>query len=370
MGMADLDHTLAVARHWGQLPADTVVIEVEPADTSFGLGFSEELADCIDPILDMVREELGHSAAPVLPDRELADDDPTSETTGGAVPVARADAPELSEAITTLEGYAGDHAEARLQSGRCPSLVDALARDAPGVALAGRVRPWGVFLESGGDWFDAVPLGDGRVGIVVGNVPGRGPEAAPTMSDLRAAVRAYVVLDGGSPSRLVADVDRLADRAGLGRGTRLVYLVLDPATGGVRYVNAGGAPPLLLTGDAPTGEFVDVARSVAIGEAASAPRPEVTLQLVAGSTMLLFTDGLVESRTVPRVTGLDRLRRAAAEGPAPLEELCDHVLRVCTRSLRRDDDICLLGVRVVPNTVPTRQPSGRPYGAGEVGSRR
>nr|MDQ3574782.1 hydrogenase maturation protease [Actinomycetota bacterium] len=56
MGLVDLDHTLAMARHWGGLPADTVVIEVEPAEASFGLGFSEELGACLDPILEMVRD--------------------------------------------------------------------------------------------------------------------------------------------------------------------------------------------------------------------------------------------------------------------------------------------------------------------------
>lgn len=58
MEMVDIDHTMGVVRHWGEAPADTVVIEVEPAETSFGPGFSEELAGCVDPILDMVRLEL------------------------------------------------------------------------------------------------------------------------------------------------------------------------------------------------------------------------------------------------------------------------------------------------------------------------
>ena len=62
MGMVDLDHTLAMARHWGGLPVDTTVIEVEPAEASFGLGFSEALDACLDRILDLVREELADVA--------------------------------------------------------------------------------------------------------------------------------------------------------------------------------------------------------------------------------------------------------------------------------------------------------------------
>jgi len=347
MGLVDLDHTLAFARHWGELPVDTVVIEVEPADTSFGLGFSDEMAACIDPILDMVREELGGLADGVGLRPDLVGAQPPMEAAVGAHVLATDPRPEEpSEAMTELVGYARDHSEARLQSGRAPSLFDGPTSAVPGVALAGRVRPWGVFLDSGGDWFDAVPLGDGRLGIVVGNVDGRGAEVAATMSDLRAAVRAYAVLDDGSPARLVRRLDRLAETTGLGHRARLVYLTLDRATGEIRFTNAGGCPLLVVGDDAVGGRFVDAARSTPVGQTPGDDRPEATLRLAAGSTLLMFTDGLVESRSVSRAVGVERLRRAAAAGPTSLDDLCDHVVKVCTRSLRRDDDICLLGVRL------------------------
>jgi hypothetical protein len=155
--VADIDHTIAMARQWGGLPADTVVIEVEPAETSLGLGFSEELARCIDPILDMVRDEMGDAGA--MPEPEV----PVDEV----------------EPMSELLGYAQDHADARHQSRRAPAL------EVAGLVLAGRVRPWGVFTESGGDWFDAIPLEDDLVGVVMGNVAGRGVEQAPAMADLR-----------------------------------------------------------------------------------------------------------------------------------------------------------------------------------------
>ena len=215
----------------------------------------------------------------------------------------------------------------------------------PGVALVGRLRPWGVFVESGGDWFDAVPLEGGSLGIVVGNVDGRGVEAAGAMSDLRAAVRAYVVLDGHCPSRLVGDLDRLADATGLGRHARLLYLSLDPATGHVRYVNAGGCPPLVLEPGRSSGRFVG-AGGPPLGAGAHVDRCEGALSLTADSTMLLCTDGLVQSRSVSRAAGLERLRLAAAGGPPELEDLCQRVLDACIGDLRRDDDICLLGVRL------------------------
>ena len=117
------------------------------------------------------------------------------------------------------------------------------------------------------------------------------------MSDLRAAVRAYLVLDGESPGRLIGHLDRLVDATGLGRDARLVYLTLDPATGDIRFSNAGSCPPLL------DGRFVDAARSGPLGSVRVGDRPEGTLRLRAGSTLLLFTDGLVESRAVPARSG-------------------------------------------------------------------
>lgn len=347
MGMVDLDHTLAMARHWGGLPVDTVVIEVEPAEASFGLGFSEDLAACLDPILEMVREELAGVADHAGRRRDF-DADEASAYLSPAVasdPVDRVVEP--SDDLHGLLDYARHHAQARLQTThRAPALVDKMSSDVPGVVLAGQLRPWGVFVESGGDWFDAVPLDGGSLGIVVGNVEGRGVEAAAAMSDLRAAVRAYVVVDGHSPSRVVRHVDRLAEATGLGRKARLLYLLLDPATGEIRYVNAGSCPPLLLDRARPNGGFADIDGGRPLGAVADMDRYEGTIRLTADSTMLLFTDGLVQSRAVSRQAGLERLRLAAAKGPPELDDLCEHVLAVCMDGLRRDDDICLLGVRL------------------------
>jgi serine phosphatase RsbU (regulator of sigma subunit) len=165
------------------------------------------------------------------------------------------------------------------------------------------------------------------------------------MSELRAAVRAYAVLDGDSPARVVRHLDRLAEATGLGDQARLVYLAFHPATGEIRFSNAGNCPPLVLSGDARSANFHDEACSVPLGAMAGADRPEATLRLAHGSTLLLFTDGLVENRGTSRAEGLEHLRRAALDGPDRLEDLCDHVVHVCSAGIRRDDDICLLGVR-------------------------
>lgn len=313
----DVDLSLTVARQWGGLPADTVIIEVEPADAGYGPGFSEALAGCFDPILDMVREELAGVAFDVPEDAAPAPAGDVWAEDGGP--------------MADLVGYARDHARARC-SRSSPAPVD-------GVDLAGRVEPWGVFTDSGGDWYDALPLDGDRTAIVIGDVPGRGVEAAVAMSEMRAAVRAYAALEGDSPARVVSHLDRLAETTGLGAGARVLYLVLDGST--VRFVNAGGCPPLLLDGVAGAA-FVDAAMSGPVGEGG---RTEATLDLGLRSTLLLYTAGLVESRRVPRAIGMERLRQVADDAPFALDALCDRVLSGCTDGLRRDDDICLLAVR-------------------------
>ena len=312
----DVDHGLTLARQWGGLPADTVVIEVEPADTGYGPGFSEELAGSFDPMLDMVCEEIAQV--------DLEEPEPAPAPAGDLWA-------DDGGAMADLVGYARDHARAR-RSHSSPAPVD-------GVDLAGRVEPWGVFTDSGGDWYDALPLDGDRTAIVIGDVPGRGVEAAVAMSEVRAAVRAYAALEGDSPARVVSHLDRLAESTGLGRGARVLYLVLDGST--VRFVNAGGCPPLLLDGVSGA-SFIDAAMSGPVGERG---HPEATLELGLRSTLLLYTGGLVESRRVPRAVGMERLRQVAGEAPFALDALCDRVLAACTDGLRRDDDICVLAVR-------------------------
>jgi serine phosphatase RsbU (regulator of sigma subunit) len=172
------------------------------------------------------------------------------------------------------------------------------------------------------------------------------------MSDLRAAVRAYVVRDGDSPATLVGHLDRLAETTGLGQQARLMYVVVQPATGEVRYCSAAGCPPLVFDSRTADGRFAGASGGPRLGATGGPERRETSLRLTPGSTLLLFTDGLVQSRAVSRSAGLRQLRDAAMRGPDGLEELCEHVLAVCTGKLRRDDDICLLGVRLLAGAVP------------------
>jgi len=343
MGLVDLDHTLAMARHWGGLPVETTVIEVEPAEATFGIGFSEQLATCLEPIIDMVCAELADAAAGVgHPD--FAPDDVVAEQ---PEPFHRFDSGPVypSRGLSDLVGYAELHADARRQATRGLALVDKV----PGLALATRTRPWGAFVDQGGDWFDVIPLEGGAVGMVMGNVGARGVAATAAMGDLRAAVRAYAVLDGQVPSKVLEHLDRLAEATGLGQGARLSYVKLEPATSTVKYASAGGCPPFHLEVGGRRGSFLSMDAGAPLGAAEGAPRTDATTLVSPGSTLLLFTEGLVQSGTVSRATGMERLRELAGGGPADIESLCDRVFTGCAGNVRRDDDICLLAVRVPTN---------------------
>ena len=337
-GVVDIDHTLAIARHYGALPPETVIIEVEPADCSFGPGFSETLAASFDAIVALVREELGRPGENAggldIPGERSVVVHPAREPSSEVGP---------SPGLTTLIRYAREHEESRTPGFQRERPIDRSRAARAGLALAGRRRPWGVNLTTGGsDWFDAVPLENGWWGCLVGDVAGRGAEATASMVDLRAAARAYAILDGRRPARVLEQLDRLARATGLGAHATLVYVALHPASGELRLSNAASCPPLIVTQQSDA-RFVAGAMGHALG--AKTERPEERIMLDRATTVLLFTDGLVGTGPEPVAGALERLRHAVVDAPRGVDELCDHVLQVCLGQRRRDDDVCLLALR-------------------------
>jgi PAS domain S-box-containing protein len=220
-----------------------------------------------------------------------------------------------------------------------------------GVQLAVRYLPGSPESEVGGDWYDVIPLPDGRVGVVIGDVVGRGIEAAVTMSQLRTALRAYAI-DGLEPAEVVRKLHRLTDHLAEGLSTTLVYLDLDPATGELRYVSAGHLPVLHVDVDG-VPSFLDGARSTPLGTlSADVAIPQVRLVLEPGECVLLYTDGLVERRDDGIVRRLEQLRLALANAPEELEACLDHVTATMTGDALRFDDIALLKLRYAPSTAP------------------
>ena len=183
-----------------------------------------------------------------------------------------------------------------------------------GVELAVRYLPGMRQTEISGDWYDVIPLPDGRVGVVIGDVVGRGIEAAATMSQLRTALRAYAV-EGLEPAEVVAKLHRLVDHLRVGLSTTLVYLDFDPFTREVRYVSAGHLPVLHVPADGPS-RFLPGARSTPLGAApAGSARSRRSGSCSSpGDAVLLYTDGLVERRDDGIDSRLEQLRARGRRG--------------------------------------------------------
>ena len=228
------------------------------------------------------------------------------------------------------------------------SLLPESLADTPEAAVAARYVPAGPAVQVGGDWYDAISLDDDRVGIVIGDVVGHGIAAAAVMGQLRNALRAYAV-EGHGPAaaleRMAALVER-GDRGGSMLGT-VLFLVYDTLTSTARFASAGHLPPLLIP---PAGRprFLDGGRSLPLGVAPGPSFEEVCVSIEPGSTILLYTDGLVERRDEALTAGLERLARVVADGPADLEALCDHLIEHSREPGAATDDVALVAVRPAP----------------------
>ena len=192
------------------------------------------------------------------------------------------------------------------------SLLSGSLPTAPGFEVAVAYRPAVSGLEVGGDWYDAFWLDEGAtVGLVIGDVVGRGIGAAATMGQLRSAVRA-LASTGLGPGPLLDALDAYASRHGVGLMTTLICAQLGLGSRRLRYACAGHPPPVILSpGEEPT--FAWEGRSTPLDvSSAGGPRREAALTLPPGSTVLLYTDGLVERRSESLTDGMERLLRAVA----------------------------------------------------------
>ena len=225
------------------------------------------------------------------------------------------------------------------------SLLPERLPEIDGVELAARYLPAVAGSAVGGDWYDALELADGRVALVVGDVVGHGLKAAATMGQLRNACRAYALVEP-APAQVMARLNQLVVRGGEEAMATALYLVLDRGTGEVTYTTAGHPPPVVVSPEGP--EFLEGGRSVPIGATEGVAYREETATIPPGSTLLLYTDGLVERRDVPLEDRLAQLRAAAAAAGGELDDVCDQVLRGVLGARQPDDDVALLAVRPEP----------------------
>jgi serine phosphatase RsbU (regulator of sigma subunit)/anti-sigma regulatory factor (Ser/Thr protein kinase) len=215
-----------------------------------------------------------------------------------------------------------------------------------GLEVAARYLPAAAGASLGGDWYDVFPLSSGLVGIAVGDVVGHGLPAAALMAQLRTALRAYA-FDGHTPSQVVDRLNRILGFISPATMTTAAYLVLDPENEMVRMVSAGHPPPLVI---APDGEasYLPTTGGMALGASRASRYREIECRVPTGSTIVLYTDGVVEVRGESLDDGLERLRRIGARGAASVDALCDTIIGEMVVDGRPPDDVALLAARVTP----------------------
>ena len=218
------------------------------------------------------------------------------------------------------------------------ALLPAHLPQLEGVELAARYCSGGDGVEVGGDWYDVVEVGDRFLFFCVGDVSGRGVEAAVLMAQLRHAINAHAA-DGREPSVVLSKVGRLVDIGSDGHFATAVCGRLDLASGELTVANAGHLVPVVVDGEGADLLATAVGPPLGVGGAYAG----TGRRLSPGATVLAFTDGLVERRGEPIDAGLERLRSVACS-QAPLEQLVDHVLATMVPG-GPHDDIALLGLR-------------------------
>lgn len=247
-----------------------------------------------------------------------------------------------------------------------------------GLSIAHRYEPtkpletngYGIQTQVGGDFYDMIPLSAGRVGIVVGDVEGRGARAAAVMGQVRAAIRAFAQADR-EPADIMRELDEWVRRMARADGSNdtvaptvsCLYLAYDPWSRDLTYANAGHPSPLLIVGNQVEELALEVSDTMLGKRGRGAPYEEVvyrqgSLTLPPGATLLLYTDGLVERRPIggflDLTRSLEQLRQQVREvSGAEVERIADTALDAVPGE--SDDDTALLVVRTHPEELALRE---------------
>lgn len=233
------------------------------------------------------------------------------------------------------------------------SLLPQQVPGPPGVEVCFRYVPGSGGNEVGGDWFDVFPLARGRVAFVIGDVTGHGLRAAATMGQLRTAVRTLAALDL-PPAKLLGHLNDLADDISVSPDEPLMatclYAVYDPAQRRCTMAKAGHLPPVLVSpGTSEAGYqgayLLRLPSGAPLGVGGVAFE-SVELDVPDGSVLVLYTDGLVETRGEDISAGLDRLRALLSRPFDSLDHACDDILTHLEQIPEPEDDVALLMARL------------------------
>nr|MDT0661406.1 SpoIIE family protein phosphatase [Micromonospora sp. DSM 115978] len=229
--------------------------------------------------------------------------------------------------------YEAEHRIATtLQHSLLPSSLPRL----PGAIVASRYLPGNSDVEVGGDWYDVVPVDDGQLILVIGDVVGKGVAAAAAMGQLRNALRAYV-LEGFDPGQALTRLNRLVGSTGQRSFATVAFQRFDPHTGRLWFASAGHPPALLVGTDGVVRFTHERALGPPIGALPDSVYRTVETRLDPGQRLLLYTDGLIEDRRQGIDLGLEQLRVDAATACDHVEDLVGVLIERVARRPRRDD---------------------------------
>ncbi|WP_329095967.1 SpoIIE family protein phosphatase [Actinomadura citrea] len=213
--------------------------------------------------------------------------------------------------------------------------------------LQARYRPAAQASWVGGDWYDAFPLATGATGLVIGDIMGHDLHAASRMAQVRNMLRALAWDLDVPPSTVLERLDAVMDAVSDAELATAVFGRVERTTAGswyLRWCNAGHPPPLLISHDGAT-TFLEEHGMLLGDPGLTDARPDGIRELPPLSTLLLYTDGLVETRGTDLTDSLTGLRRHSAHlAELPVSDLCDQLLE--RMELSGEDDVALLALRV------------------------
>ncbi len=248
----------------------------------------------------------------------------------------RRSAEELAEENRQLYGE-----QQSLSSALQRALLPKVMPDIPGLEIASRYEAGLEAMDIGGDWFDLIKCRDGGFIFVVGDVSGRGVQAAVVMASLHYAIRAYAA-EGDSAGAILTKLCALLDVSRDGHFATVLCGHVDGERRELTLASAGHFPPVLVSKG--KGSFVNMVTGPPIGTVQGADYEATTSALPPEWTLVAFTDGLVERRGRVIDSGLDQLREAASTDGQPLAQLLSDVVSKLTPQ-GSDDDIAILGLR-------------------------
>jgi serine phosphatase RsbU (regulator of sigma subunit) len=275
-------------------------------------------------------------------------------------------AAQAAQALDRLQTRTAERTALRALAGTVEALQRSLLSEPPEpdhLQVSVRYLPAARLAQVGGDWYDSFVLADGRTVLVIGDVTGHDSHAAAAMAQVRNVLRGVAHNSGGTPAQVLTGLDcamRDLDIGTLATGVlaTVEQTAADAARGArvLRWSNAGHPAPLLVLPDG-TVEVLERPADLLLGVDPERRRYDHARDLPPGSTVLLYTDGLIERRGVPLEDG-EQWLTGLAQGlrHLPLDELCDRVLAELDGQV--EDDVALLAIRAHPQDRP-RPPDAR-----------